>query len=201
MSANLATWEQDAKLFGTLETNAKPYLAMLCARSVQPSKRGQVGRGRSENSDLKTTAARFAKVAGISDKTITAYIRVWDAMAKDEVVPGRSDLAPGVDTELPDAATWRKFYRLVNPPKAQDAKATDTEATVTTLAVPKVELDQRDLSPRVSDVAAKLILALSAVRPMKTSVAKYDQARALAEELASLVGAPVAEARKLQPTG
>lgn len=216
----MSTWENDAKLAGQLDRNHKAYLALLCARCVQV----KTGRGRAKNSELsenKASAVQFAKVAGISDKTVTAYLRVWDAMAKAAVVPARADLMPGVDVELPDVATWTKYYRQATAPKPQDAKApiaeaastegSTSEATVTTLATPKVEPNH------TSELAAKvsaLLLALTDVKPIKTSVAKYDQALAIATELASLVGvapqANVAEVvqaiqnaatRELQPTG
>jgi hypothetical protein len=190
--SQVSAWETDAKLFGQLETNHKPYLAMLCARSVQPSKRGQVGRGRSENSDQKTTAARFAKAASITDKTVAAYIKVWDAMAKDGVVIARADLVPGVDVELPDAVTWRRYYRQVHQVKT-DIKTTTTEVKKTA-SLAKVPETPKATTAKVSDapdlhvMVGQLLAMLPQVQPTKSSLPAYDRVKVIASKLAELTG-------------
>jgi hypothetical protein len=110
------TWERDAELAGQIDRGDKSYVAMLAARCVEETVRGARGRGRSEFSDQKTSCLRFAEHSRISDKTVSAYLRTWDAMARDGVVPTRDELLPGVDVaDLPDRDTWNKWYREANP--------------------------------------------------------------------------------------
>jgi hypothetical protein len=106
-------WKSDAVLAGQLDRGHKVYLSLLIARCVQP-RSGQGRRNLSENSE-KSSAKGFADHAGMSDKTVTAYLKTWDAMAKDGIVPPRVELSPGVDVDLPDQAKWSGYYREVNP--------------------------------------------------------------------------------------
>lgn len=105
-------WKTDAALAGQLERGAKVHLTMLIARCVEPGK-GQGRRNVSEKSE-KSSAKGFADHSGISDKTVTAYLKTWDAMAADGIVPSREELMPGVDVDLPDQAKWLGYYREAN---------------------------------------------------------------------------------------
>lgn len=68
---------------------------MLVARCVV-----EVGAG--TRTDLgkitKVSAKQFGDHAGISHKTVTAYLKTWDAMAQDGIVPPRGYL--GRDEEI-----------------------------------------------------------------------------------------------------
>lgn len=130
-SVNTMTWEQDAKLFGQLSRDHKVYLALLAARCVKLSRSGVSVK---TDTSAKTSAASFGKAAGIVANTVKTYLKVWEAMAKDGIVPSRDDLVPGVDVELPDKATFTKYYRQAvqapAPTKALDEKTTEEASEV-----------------------------------------------------------------------
>src|SRR5690606_13541155 len=99
---------------------AKPYTAMLIARSVEPSS-GQGSRSELASSG-KCSANEFAEFAGISHTTVGKYLRTWQAMAEAGIVPFPKDLEPGEDVEVPDQKVWTYYYREANPPKPKKEK-------------------------------------------------------------------------------
>ena len=71
----------------------------------------------------KTTAGEFAELAGVSKRTVSAYMRTWEFAAVAGIVSYPQTLTPGEDVELPDPALWKKYYDAANP-KGEDAGAT-----------------------------------------------------------------------------
>lgn len=61
---------------------AKPYTAMLIARSVEEQEHG----GDRTKQVQKCTCPEFADIAGISPNTVRKYLRTWEAMAEAGVV-------------------------------------------------------------------------------------------------------------------
>jgi len=114
-----ADWQSDAELAGTLYRKAKPYTAMLIARSVE--EKGPGARTDLESS-FKVSAKQFADQADISHPTVMKYLRTWDAMAQAGIVPPREEMEPGQDVEVPDQKTWTYYYREANPPKPKKPK-------------------------------------------------------------------------------
>ena len=113
-------WQSDAKLAGTLYKRAKPYTAMLIARSVEPG----VGEGGDHDrhrptvdSGEKVSLRTFADHADMSTTTVSKYLRAWEAMAEAGIVPFPDQLQPGEDVEVPDQKVWTYYYREANPPK------------------------------------------------------------------------------------
>lgn len=114
-----ADWQSDAELAGTLYRKAKPYTAMLIARSVEPDAGNPV---ESSYHGDRVSAREFADHSGISHPTVMKYLRTWQAMAEAGIVPFPADLEPGQDVEVPDQKTWTYYYREANPPKPKKPK-------------------------------------------------------------------------------
>lgn len=108
------TWERDAEVAGSVERNSKAYIAMLIARCVQPGE-GQGRRNFSQNRE-KCSLVAFAKRAGMSDHTVAAYLRTWEALAAAGIVPAPADMTPGADVPLPTPEQWVTHYRAANTP-------------------------------------------------------------------------------------
>src|SRR5690606_9908771 len=105
------SWQSDAELAGTLYKKAKPYTAMLIARSVE--EKGPGARTDLESS-FKVSAKQFADQADISHPTVMKYLRTWEAMAEAGIVPFPDQLQPGEDVEIPDQKVWTYYYRQAN---------------------------------------------------------------------------------------
>ena len=117
-------WQTDAELAGTLYRKAKPYTAMLIARSVEPGE-GQTDGLNHVGANAPTTKVSmrdFADLSGIGKDTVGRYLRTWQAMAEAGIVPFPKDLEPGEDVEVPDQKVWTYYYREANPPKPKKEK-------------------------------------------------------------------------------
>lgn len=153
----LQTWQRDATKLGRLENN-KSVRALLCARSAELLAKGE---NVSEDSD-KVSAKDFAAEAGVSDKTVTAYIRTWDAMAEDELVPPRSELSPGVSVDsLPSAEKFTEYYRKANK-SAPKTKAEDQDN----------KDDQGDDDQGAEDINA---VAAGLVDTMQATISRFNE--------------------------
>src|SRR5690606_14805095 len=147
------TWQEDAELAGTLYRKSKVYTAMLIARCVEPK---QGARTDLRNSP-KVPASTFAKHSDITDKTVTAYLKAWDAMATAGLVPSRDELTPGTDVDLPDTKQWKYYYGEANGTK----KVAEKEAPKT---LPKPEEVPEDELGEPVDIEPTRIVGRYVVR-------------------------------------
>jgi len=107
-----ATVERDAREFGNHVRMRGWRLGLLVARCVEP----RAGQGRRasapEEQKSKTSAAAFARAAGVSRNTVARYLAAWEVAAEEGIVLARTDLEPGVDPELDFGAlpAWDEYY-------------------------------------------------------------------------------------------
>ncbi|MDT0440410.1 hypothetical protein ABZ439_37765 [Streptomyces sp. NPDC005840] len=94
---------RDAREFGVYARTGGWAFALLVARSVRPG-----GQGADETP--KVSAKEFAELAQCSAERVMRFYKAWDRAADDGVVPHFETLAPGQETELPDADLWSAYY-------------------------------------------------------------------------------------------
>lgn len=122
--------EQDARAFGQ-HFEIGWQLGLLVARSVH--KRTGAGRpSKSEPVRNKVTCAQFAKLAGVSTRTVQLVCATWQLAADeghctpaDQLLPGADDpKLSGIDVgDEEHREMWRKFYREVRERKAGNGNA------------------------------------------------------------------------------
>ncbi|MFJ7275342.1 hypothetical protein [Kitasatospora sp. NPDC098663] len=134
----------------------------------------------------------FAAAAGKARGTVNNYLATWDLLAEAGHVPSRDQLVPGVDVDLPTAATWKEFYRRAHPP------ARSVPTMVTPRTSPEVEaavvrmfdavdgFEERTPGP-VAQALGQMADSLAEMRePDRTRAAYLRALDALAELLEAL---------------
>lgn len=113
-----AQTELDAKEFGKYVRAGGWQLGLLVARNVE---RGPGGRGRRGTSIApailgKTSAQKFARMAGTSADRVLRYLDAWEAAAGAGLVPAANELQPGDTVELNEEAlgSWDVYYGPVS---------------------------------------------------------------------------------------
>ena len=105
--------QRDAEEFGVHVKAGGWRLGLLVARNVEK------GAGQGARQPLgtireveKVSAAAFAKIAGITDKTVMRYLSAWDHAAADGLVPPAHTLTPGqdLDLDLDNLGDWKTYY-------------------------------------------------------------------------------------------
>ncbi|BBY86686.1 hypothetical protein [Mycolicibacterium tokaiense] len=114
------TIQEDARVFGQ-HFEVGWQLGLLVARSVH--KRAQAGRpSKTEPVRNKVSCAQFAKLAGVSTRTVQLVYDTWQLAAEEHHCTPAEQLIPGMDDprlsgiDLADQEhreMWRKFYRQV----------------------------------------------------------------------------------------
>lgn len=94
---------RDAREFGVYARTGGWTFALKVARSVRPG-------GQPAGESPKVSARRFAELAECSADRVMRFYKAWDRAADDGVVPQFEALAPGAETELPDADLWLQYY-------------------------------------------------------------------------------------------
>lgn len=122
--------EQDARAFGQ-HFEGGWQLGLLVARSVY--KRSQAGRpAKSEPVRNKVSCAKFAKMAGVSERTVQFYCDTWALAAEagyctpaDELSPGAGDpKLVGIDLASYEfRELWNKCYHEVRQRRAKNGNA------------------------------------------------------------------------------
>lgn len=122
--------EEDAKAFGC-HFEGGWHLGLLVARNVH--KRAAAGRpDKSEPVRNKVSCSEFAKMAGVSERTVQLYSNTWALAAEaghctpaDQLTPGTEDpKLSGVDLDGYEfRELWRKCYREARHHKAGSSKA------------------------------------------------------------------------------
>ncbi|MEU3980699.1 hypothetical protein AB0F77_11395 [Streptomyces sp. NPDC026672] len=94
---------RDARKFGVYARTGGWAFALMVARSVRPG-------GQAAGETPKVSAKEFARLAGCSPERVLRHYKAWDRAADDGLVPQFEVLAPGQETELPDADAWSAYY-------------------------------------------------------------------------------------------
>lgn len=118
--------EEDARVFGQHFAGGWE-LGLLVARNVH--KRAGAGKPpKSEQVRNKVSCAQFAKMAGVSDRTVQMYCTAWALAAEagyctpaDQLSPGVGDpKLAGIDLHSHEfAELWRKCYREARPQRVR----------------------------------------------------------------------------------
>lgn len=104
------TWEDNARDFGGLIRQDKDFrLAALVACSVERA----INRYSVSSETLKCSMAEFARNAEVSTSTVTRYMRNWEAMASEGLVPDPDTLAPSdVDSITPTVEAIERWEEM-----------------------------------------------------------------------------------------
>ncbi|MFC5183234.1 hypothetical protein [Actinomadura harenae] len=92
---------RDAERFGTFAAAGGWTFGLLVARSVTRDE---------PTGDGKVPAKAFAERAGCGVARVDRHWRAWRAAADDGLVPDAATLAPGAETDLPEADLWPAYY-------------------------------------------------------------------------------------------
>ncbi|MBN9734495.1 MULTISPECIES: hypothetical protein [unclassified Pseudonocardia] len=168
-------WERDAERAGQIDRGDKSYVAMLAARCVEEGAgqtSGLINSTVAKNfATGKVSCREFARRSGISDPTVAAYLRTWDALAADGWVPSRDSLNPGDEdvADLPDRETWNKYYRAANPAVAANGGKDDAPEWHGT------PLDEREkFRRRTIDVFTEFHIALNKITTQARDFELHD---------------------------
>jgi hypothetical protein len=122
--------EEDARVFGQ-HFQGGWQLGLLVARNVH--KRAGAGRpSKSEPVRNKVSCAEFAKIAGISDRTVQLVYDTWRLAAEEghctppeQLLTGMDDpKLSGIDVgDQEHREMWRKFYRQTRERRVGNANA------------------------------------------------------------------------------
>jgi hypothetical protein len=111
---HMHNWKEDAREFGRFVKKGGWYVAYLAARRVvEGTGNGRPAKNAETSERSEVSAAMFAKEAGLSDKTVTAYLRTWDRAADNGVVPPRTTFV-GTEHNVPlpddDVEAWSEWH-------------------------------------------------------------------------------------------
>jgi 5-methylcytosine-specific restriction endonuclease McrA len=89
-------WQRDAYLVSRMYTVDRPRTAMVISRCILVNDDDVP-----DPENPKVSMQEFAGEAGIGERTVRKYVRIWDALVLEGAVCPRTAMAPGVDVQYP----------------------------------------------------------------------------------------------------